>query len=71
MNLGMLSSCAKVRDSVPNMSTMRAEGGRGVFVRADLMEGMACRIVTERRVETVAEVGRREEMFGDGIWMMV
>lgn len=71
MNLGMLSSRAKGRASVPNMSTMRAEGGRVKFVSADLMEGMEWRIVRKMRVQTVAETGRREEMFGDGIWMML
>jgi hypothetical protein len=49
------------------MSTIKAEGGKVKFVMADLMEGMARRIVTPRR----AVRGRLEEMFGDGIWMMV
>lgn len=41
----MLSCCAKVKASVPNMSTMREEGGMGKFVRVDLMEGREWRIV--------------------------
>ncbi|MCI82961.1 hypothetical protein A2U01_0104235, partial [Trifolium medium] len=32
-----------------NMSTMKAEGRTVKFVMADLMEGMAWRIVTQRR----------------------
>ncbi|GAU34254.1 hypothetical protein TSUD_210360 [Trifolium subterraneum] len=62
----MLSSLAKIKDSNPNMSTIKAEGRMGKFVKVDLMEGMAWRIVTLRR----AGRGRWGGMFGGGIWMM-